>query len=515
MKLFANKNSKNSLTCLRLIVAIGVTSLVSLGGLSCKKNADEAEDDGSSIEDIIDDSIVSGDSPDDSGATIPTTPQPTNPNPNPSTTKPNTPGTTPVNNKPVASDSSINAAENLPSVDYLDGSDPDGDDFTFSIVSQPANGTLVLDNDETGKFTYTPNPAYSGADSFTYKVNDGSLDSSVATVSITVAPNGAPTTTDQSLAVVQNSTDNADTLVGSDPENNPITFIIVSNGASGTATITDASTGAYTYTPNPGFFGVDSFTFKVNDTLLDSTTQTVNITVTEIPYVGGYSSRFIPGNSSNAVSDYVFTTMWTKFTLSVWVKMANTPVANETLYSIHDPTEPRFLQIFWSDANTLVGKLHDGGFVQATGTVIDPLQWNHFVFTWDRDCNHCSGDDQEMRLYSNGVRIGNTDLGAGSIDFNLGAGRVEVGMMNGANHADAWIDDVAFWGDGLTANEVTEIYNSGEPTDYRSDFGDYTSSADLLHFWWMGDESTLPTIQNKAGNAPLTATGVTFEMDTP
>ncbi len=61
-------------------------------------------------------------------------------------------------------------------------SDVDGDSLTAVLVSGPAHGTLTLNAD--GSFTYTPDANYHGSDSFTYKANDGSLDSNVATVSL-------------------------------------------------------------------------------------------------------------------------------------------------------------------------------------------------------------------------------------------------------------------------------------------------------------------------------------------
>jgi hypothetical protein len=39
-----------------------------------------------------------------------------------------------------------------------------------------------------GSFTYTPNASFTGTDTFTYRANDGSADSNLATVTITVAP---------------------------------------------------------------------------------------------------------------------------------------------------------------------------------------------------------------------------------------------------------------------------------------------------------------------------------------
>jgi hypothetical protein len=65
----------------------------------------------------------------------------------------------------------------------LSGTDVDGDPLTFAIVTSPAHGTLT----GTGPtVTYTSAAAFSGSDSFTYAVNDGHVQSTSATVSITV-----------------------------------------------------------------------------------------------------------------------------------------------------------------------------------------------------------------------------------------------------------------------------------------------------------------------------------------
>ena len=58
------------------------------------------------------------------------------------------------------------------------------DTLEATKVSDPSNGTLTLNAD--GSFTYTPNSGFTGEDSFTYKANDGTSDSNVATVTITV-----------------------------------------------------------------------------------------------------------------------------------------------------------------------------------------------------------------------------------------------------------------------------------------------------------------------------------------
>ena len=76
--------------------------------------------------------------------------------------------------------------------------DPDGGTLTASVVANPSHGSLSSFTGSTGAFTFVPTTGYVGLDSFTYKVNDGSLDSNVATVSIAVGGNtGARTNVDE------------------------------------------------------------------------------------------------------------------------------------------------------------------------------------------------------------------------------------------------------------------------------------------------------------------------------
>jgi glucose/arabinose dehydrogenase len=69
--------------------------------------------------------------------------------------------------------------------------DANGNALTAALVNGPGKGTLNLSIN--GGFTYTPTAGYSGPDSFTYKANDGTADSGVATVSLTVTTSGGNT----------------------------------------------------------------------------------------------------------------------------------------------------------------------------------------------------------------------------------------------------------------------------------------------------------------------------------
>lgn len=96
---------------------------------------------------------------------------------------------TPVNDAPVAGDDSYEVDEDnelvVAAPGVLDGdSDIDGDSLDAVLVSGVSNGTLSLSSE--GGFSYMPSPEFNGEDSFTYKASDGTLESSIARVTITV-----------------------------------------------------------------------------------------------------------------------------------------------------------------------------------------------------------------------------------------------------------------------------------------------------------------------------------------
>ena len=73
--------------------------------------------------------------------------------------------------------------------DTLSATDPDNEPITYSIVTNGAKGTAVLDNLSTGAFTYTANANASGDDTFTFKATDNrGLESNVATITIAIEP---------------------------------------------------------------------------------------------------------------------------------------------------------------------------------------------------------------------------------------------------------------------------------------------------------------------------------------
>ena len=287
------------------------------------------------------------------------------------------------NQPPVADAQSVSVDEDGTVNITLTGSDADGDELTFNVVNQPGSGGLT---GTAPNLTYVPTGDYFGTDSFTFTVNDGTVDSAEVTVDITVnSVNDLPTAnagddesvnegtrvslsgfgssdvegianyswvqlsgpeveltgasgpivtfdapeidaSDSPVTIVieltvtdddgASATDQVSVLVtdenrppsassqsvlaegnsdvviqlsGTDPDDDPLTYALVDGVSNGTLSAI-SSTNTVTYTPNPGFVGVDSFTFKVNDGAVDSTAATITITTDE-PAQGGVRFR--------------------------------------------------------------------------------------------------------------------------------------------------------------------------------------------------------------------------------
>ncbi|HEY7110042.1 MAG TPA: Ig-like domain-containing protein [Nitrososphaeraceae archaeon] len=98
---------------------------------------------------------------------------------------------TPVNTPPVDTPSvvtsqNVSTRMNTPLNITLPVSDTDNDALSSSIVTQPENGSLGKINQTTHTVTYSPNPDFTGTDSFTHKANDGKEDSDTAKVNVDV-----------------------------------------------------------------------------------------------------------------------------------------------------------------------------------------------------------------------------------------------------------------------------------------------------------------------------------------
>lgn len=151
-----------------------------------------------------------------------------------------------------------------------------GTGLSITAVTQPAHGTAALNRD--GSVTYASSDGYSGPDSFTYTVTDGSGRTSHADVAVTVAP-VAKNDTGSTSAGRTLTVDAADGLLAND-EGSSLSALVSTPAAHGTATVN--GDGSYVYTPRSGWSGVDSFTYTVTDGSSQTATATATIHVTPV-----------------------------------------------------------------------------------------------------------------------------------------------------------------------------------------------------------------------------------------
>ena len=243
---------------------------------------------------------------------------------------------TAVNDAPVADDDSVTTDEDMAVAGNVLANDDDveGDDLDAMVVSGPSNGSLDF-NEETGAFTYTPFANFNGPDSFTYRVNDGTDDGNIATVSITVDPvNDAPEGADNTVTTTE---DTAYTFTVADfgfsdpndvPANEFARVRIASLPLAGSLTlggialtagafvdVVDILAGLLEFTPAANANGAAhaSFTFQVEDdggtdnggVNLDPTPNTIIVDVTAVndaPVANGDTFGATLGNTLNVAA---------------------------------------------------------------------------------------------------------------------------------------------------------------------------------------------------------------------
>jgi VCBS repeat-containing protein len=174
----------------------------------------------------------------------------------------------------------ITTAEDASAAITLAADDPDGDALTYAVVSQPSHGTL---SGTAPNFTYAPNAGYNGADSFTFKANDGHIDSTIATISITVTPvNDAPVVSVSGTSPV----DEGGLFTGS--------------GSFADTDLTDAWTATVDYGDGSGLqpllLALDK-TFTLSHIYVDNGAHTVTVAVTDGQNASGSDSLVVTVNN--------------------------------------------------------------------------------------------------------------------------------------------------------------------------------------------------------------------------
>ncbi|WP_306133270.1 Ig-like domain-containing protein [Roseivivax marinus] len=254
-----------------------------------------------------------------------------------------------ANNAPVAAADSFTLAEDAgATVLRVADNDLDFDPSdTLSVVqvSGAAHGTAVASG---ATIVYTPDANYFGSDSLTYRLSDGTAQSSAVTVDITVTPvNDAPIAVEDTGTTIAEDGGSVQVMPlanDSDIENDPLTLLGLGTPLFGTATF---SVSTVTYTPDPDAFGAETFTYRVGDGQGGVSTGTIRIDVT-------------PVNDA--------------------------PVAVDDAGQVTPEDTPLLIDVLANDTDPDPGPLSIASFVQpSTGTV--SLSEGKLLFTPDKDFN--------------------------------------------------------------------------------------------------------------------------------
>ncbi|MCH8047234.1 MAG: tandem-95 repeat protein [Planctomycetes bacterium] len=156
----------------------------------------------------------------------------------------------------------VDVAAGLLSNDF----DPQGDAITAMLVGDVSQGTLTLNPD--GSFTYTPKEDFFGLDTFRYRVTDGEHVSATTEVRINVENvDDPPLAVDDSFFAITHQSLTVEApgvLAGdSDPDGDPLSVLLASPPRFGDVDLN--ADGSFTYRSDPGFVGIDTFTYALDD----------------------------------------------------------------------------------------------------------------------------------------------------------------------------------------------------------------------------------------------------------
>ena len=220
----------------------------------------------------------------------------------------------PTNTPPVAVDDTVVTDEDTPVaiLALANDTDADTDPLTFLSLGTPSRGTVAIDDNATpldptdDLIIYTPNANENGADAFTYTITDGRGGIATATVDVSITTvNDVPVPADDILFANVNVplVFDAATLVANDTdaENDPLTATAYTQPLNGT--LVDDGNGVWTYTPNAGFTGTDTFTYTVTDGSAAATgSVSVNVGSPIDVWYGDYQDFSVNGTTQKWVN---------------------------------------------------------------------------------------------------------------------------------------------------------------------------------------------------------------------
>jgi len=219
--------------------------------------------------------------------------------------------------------------------------------------------------------------------------------------------------------------------------------------------------------------------------------------------VSNYSMYFDGLDDSINIGNISSLQSTSNFSISFWMKRDITTLSARNVmgFWVSGTNVIQFYQ-----GTTVVRFRVDGGYVNNTTSIVQP-NWNHFTLVYD---GSLTGNVNRAKIYFNGVDETVNEAGTVPAVTNVGGPDFEIGTVGGivTTHANANLDEVAFFDYSLTPTEVLSIYNGGGTATP----GDLTSLSPT-NYYKMGEEATFSggvwTVPDAVGSNDGTSANMT------
>ena len=240
----------------------------------------------------------------------------------------------------------------------------------------------------------------------------------------------------------------------------------------------------------------------------------------EIPAVGSFSNLY--SVNFDGVDDFVNcgdndnlsfgnATTDSPFTFSLWAKVDDLNTAH-ILIEKQNSSNDREYVFYIGDDGAIYNNIYSNGVTlnrrgrKTSTSLISINTWHHIVMTYDGQGGNNASDG--IKIYLDNVRVDNANNQKNTyVAMKNTSNPFKIGEFIGGN-----IDEVAVFNTELSASDVRDIYNSGEPSSLSS----YSS---LVSWWRMGDNNggagTTITDEGGGGNNGTLVNGPTFSTDVP
>ena len=341
----------------------------------------------------------------------------------------------PVNDAPVASALTVNATEDQVFNGTLPAAtDVDGDTVTYALNTGAANGTVTVNGN--GSFIYVPNANFNGTDAFTYTVSDGNGGSSTYTVTVNVANvNDVPVGANGSATTAEDVVLSGTLPAATDADNDMLTYALATGPANGTVVITNATTGAYTYTPDANFNGADSFTFTVSDGNGGVVTYTQSITVTAVNDAPIAQDQTLPAIEDTVLNGSVTATDADGDALSFSVAGGGTTAQGGQVVMQPNGSFTYTPASGFSGTDSFTYTVSDGNGGTDTATITINVEEVDDVFTAGIDLFNGNANDEVFIGTNNNLNAGDSVDGGGGFDIVTHSVDVGGGLLSPNNFA--------------------------------------------------------------------------------